>query len=319
MSSNQPEKHMDQPKYASLTAGLMARKGEAVPAAAAFTAEAIAQHIPARHLADEVARHNRRSFLHVHHGTDVSAPEETEDLEDEIGASELVDDVDDNEPNQFILSAISGSSTLHDEEKQTELTDHNATSLDDRKNVIEDAWQRSRSNLTPDEETKSDPSSIKSRGGENFSEDTIEEHVSRFNSIIDEAIEQVQSNSKTDGNVLSDEPDEQTNCAESSSEAPTPQQVVEQEQTNVDPIGKSKDCGVANAVRERRDHIRAEIASQPRASMRLDPRRYVRLSVAAAKLQLENQEVMLAALDSYLDSLDETLFSDCACMKKGLI
>ena len=29
-------------RYASLTAGLLARKGEAVPAAAAFTAEAIA-------------------------------------------------------------------------------------------------------------------------------------------------------------------------------------------------------------------------------------------------------------------------------------
>ncbi|MEM1138286.1 MAG: hypothetical protein AAGH45_00270 [Pseudomonadota bacterium] len=36
------------PKFASLTAGLLARKGEAVPAAAGFTAEAMAQHIPSR-------------------------------------------------------------------------------------------------------------------------------------------------------------------------------------------------------------------------------------------------------------------------------
>lgn len=35
------------PRFASLTAGLLARKGEAVPAAAGFTAEAMAQHLPA--------------------------------------------------------------------------------------------------------------------------------------------------------------------------------------------------------------------------------------------------------------------------------
>ena len=35
--------------------------------------------------------------------------------------------------------------------------------------------------------------------------------------------------------------------------------------------------------------------------MRLDPRRYIRLSLAAQRLGISNQELMLGALDKYLD------------------
>jgi hypothetical protein len=53
--------------------------------------------------------------------------------------------------------------------------------------------------------------------------------------------------------------------------------------------------------------------------LQLDPRRFIRLQVAAMKLEVSKQELMAAALDSFLDTLLEDVFSDCACMQKGLI
>ena len=73
----------------------------------------------------------------------------------------------------------------------------------------------------------------------------------------------------------------------------------------------------AQAVRQA---VRSGVpATANKSAMRLDPRRFIRLSLASRKLDLSNQELMMAALDAYLDTLDQEVFAECACMKKGLI
>lgn len=52
-------------------------------------------------------------------------------------------------------------------------------------------------------------------------------------------------------------------------------------------------------------------------TLRLDPARHLRLRLAAAHLGLNKQEIMLAALDSYLDRIGgETLDGNCFCLAR---
>jgi hypothetical protein len=55
-----------------------------------------------------------------------------------------------------------------------------------------------------------------------------------------------------------------------------------------------------------------------RISLRLDPDRYLRLKLSAAHLHRNLQEVLIAALDGYLDKIGtEVKNGSCACLESG--
>lgn len=309
MSVNPDENtEAESPQYASLTAGLLARKGEALPAAAAFTAEAIAQHIPVRRLALEVERENQNSIFQqsqVAKTEDVSPDSDLPDLAPQNDATPSVkDEIDD-----FIVSAL-GTEALQDQ-VQVERDPGIAGSMGERASYIE------RELSGKDEETKEEVASEMDRVAEDLL--LVDSDLNRFNTIVDEAIEQARPAEKR---VLFGEnvskkvwrpSEQQGEVAKKDDTKPVDQSANQTEQE-----GK-KGCSVDERVAAEREAIKSALTKSANASMRLDPRRYIRLNVAATKLDLSNQQVLSAALDAYLDSLDTTLFGDCACMKKGII
>jgi hypothetical protein len=55
-----------------------------------------------------------------------------------------------------------------------------------------------------------------------------------------------------------------------------------------------------------------------RISLRLDPDRHLKLKLSAAHLHQNLQDVLIAALDSYLDQIGPTVKNgDCACLEGG--
>ena len=55
-----------------------------------------------------------------------------------------------------------------------------------------------------------------------------------------------------------------------------------------------------------------------RISLRLDPDRYLKLKLSAAHLHRNLQEVLIAALDSYLEQMGPTVKNGhCACLEAG--
>ncbi|TNE58290.1 MAG: hypothetical protein EP340_05905 [Alphaproteobacteria bacterium] len=238
----------ERPRYASLTAGLLARKGQAVPVAASFSPEAMAQHLPAKRLAQEFESESTMSGW-----------------------------------NPF--NALGGRS-LDQSASEDELS---AGPLDERASKIEEAlseeWGRSEAQKGPELDL--------------FGDEVPEEQGDQglgLDALVDRAIESAQRNRP--GAPLDFEDDEFE---------------------YVDTAAPKSNCAAAKAdlVASIRNASLAEQGNG--AGVPLDPRRYIRLQVAAMKLDVTKQELMSAALDAFLDTLLEDTFSECSCMQKGLI
>jgi hypothetical protein len=75
-------------------------------------------------------------------------------------------------------------------------------------------------------------------------------------------------------------------------------------------------AGKASAARPRR----RKSAADPRAriSLRLDDERHLKLKLTAAHLQKKLQDVVIAALDGYLDQVGPAVMNgNCACLEGG--
>jgi hypothetical protein len=81
----------------------------------------------------------------------------------------------------------------------------------------------------------------------------------------------------------------------------------------VTPIGGA---GLARASGSRRR--RSETDSRARISLRLDDERHLKLKLTAAHLQKKLQDVVIAALDGYLDQVGPAVMNgNCACLEGG--
>lgn len=238
----------DRPRYASLTAGLLARKGEAVPVAAAFSPGAMAQHLPAKRLAQESRAHAEPS-------------------------NDLSPDVPDMDEDAV---SVTGS-------------------LIDRTAYIEEAMSMESERQEPQLETSFDLLGDESPDG-------VDEQTLGLDVLVDRAIESAKQKCQTsDADEI-----EETGLA----------------------VGRDADLAIAetkSSCSTKRSDFAASIRNSPMtdiaagSALQLDPRRYIRLQVAAMKLDVSRQELMAAALDSFLDTLLEDVFAECSCMQKGLI
>lgn len=332
MMNQEDDVNANSSKYASLTAGLLARKGEAVPAAAAFTAEAIAQHIPARRLAQEAER-----VLIDRHPVVDNVAEPGAAAEREIGpesrGSQVVAEHRDMIEQAFNESAADedfhlatgNALDLPEQELQTEL-DLPGQSLGEKRELDLPVTGSSFSGDPARAEQRDDSASPDlSHGDENWFDDIVSSAISEAEEQRPEGKESERESSGSGGKSLSNilaTLGAGLGVAKSDSETPKAD-VSDKQSGNASPPAVTSDaqgvgCGEkASKVRQAIKSGKPGIAT--RSAMRLDPRRYIRLSLAAQKLELTSQELMVAALDTYLDALDEEVFSDCACMKKGLI
>ena len=325
MMNQEDEVDANSSKYASLTAGLLARKGEAVPAAAAFTAEAIAQHIPARRLAQEAER-----VL-----TDRQHP--------------VIDGVIDQESAEARGHGLAhrGGQVVADHRDMIEQAFHESAAREDDSSAVgdaEDPLSHGFSQLESQGGLDLEGLSLGKRReldlpstGSSFFEDLARAEredgdENWFDDIVSNAINEAEGQ----------RPERQSSDSDTtlsrSDKADTPGADTEAEQPDLEALkaemseNQPEDTALADAARETPGAGCSDKASKvrqaiklgktsvgARSAMRLDPRRYIRLSLAAQKLELTSQEVMVASLDTYLDALDEEVFSDCACMKKGLI
>lgn len=237
----------DRPRYASLTAGLLARKGEAVPVAASFSPEAMAQHLPAKRLAQEFENENMTGW------------------------------------NPF------RSFERNQAEEVSKEPDLTSGPLDQRTSKIEEALADETGGF------KVQAPELDLFGDE--SADEVEGSDLGLDALVDRAIESAQRNRF--GIASESASGEDDGPADAQQTKPT--------------------CATAKAdlVASIRN---ANLAEQGNGTgVALDPRRYIRLQVAAMKLDVTKQELMSAALDSFLDTLLEDVFSECSCMQKGLI
>lgn len=298
-------------KYASLTAGLLARKGEAVPAAAAFTAEAIAQHIPARRLAQEAER-----VLADRHPVPDSV------IEESPGAQVVADhrDMIEQAFNQRAMDAemaVSPDNTGEGRDQGAHKPEPLA-GLDSRDMSLGSRRELELPGLGASVSAGPD---IAKQEGNAVASNWDDDEGNWFENIVSNAISEAGSQvverngSEHNGKGASSAASEITGSATSDAQSPG---TDSPSSTPVSPKASSGGCG--DKAAKVRDAIKSgKTALAARSAMRLDPRRFIRLSLAAQKLDLNSQEVMVAALDTYLDALDEEVFSDCACMKKGLI
>ncbi len=247
-------------KFASLTSGLLARKGDAVPAAAAFTAEAIAQHIPARRLAQEAKRHVGAFSALQHEMRPLKTAMQAQQLAEYSGASE-VDygssdlDVEDSNP---VPNSVDQNAQ---EEAVTDLEEGTTTPID-------------------------------------------------FDQIVTEALADVEDRKANMGlRAMKERLLKGARPGDLGS-------VLEEEI----PSGKgaSEPCAVKKYSSEMQRQKQAQ-NYEPVSGLGLDPRKFIRLQIAAMKLNMMPQDIMSAALDTYLDQLDQEVFSECNCLKKGLL
>lgn len=310
MMNQEDEVDANSSKYASLTAGLLARKGEAVPAAAAFTAEAIAQHIPARRLAQEAER-----VL-----TDRQHP--------------MIDGVIDQESAAARGSGLArrAGQVVADHRDMIEQAFHESAAREDDSSAVgdtEDPLSHGFSQLESQGGLDLEGLSLGKRReldlpstGSSFFEDLARAEredgdENWFDDIVSNAINEAEGQrperQSSDSDTESEQPDLEAHNAEMSEN--------QSENTSLpDAAPETQGTGCSDKASKVRQAIKlGKTAVGARSAMRLDPRRYIRLSLAAQKLELTSQEVMVASLDTYLDALDDEVFSDCACMKKGLI
>lgn len=338
MIDQEDEMNGNETKYASLTAGLLARKGEAVPAAAAFTAEAIAQHIPARRLAQEA-----QSVLLDRRPVEEPVVEDTSvpwsETAGQTRASQVVSEHRDMIEQAFIDAADAeevGETSFNSVEDLLEKGPENSLAASDE--VTSEMALGARRDLNLSDARPSAPN----EGHEDGSavSDLNDSDENWFDTIVSQAISEAEgqrpespaspvelsSNGAPDAQERG--PDDTGSAASSfmrslrkdrspeisSAEAPQSPAAPAPQASAAPESG----CGdKAAKVREAIKAGKTKVAG--RSAMRLDPRRFIRLSLAAQKLQLSSQELMVAALDNYMDALDEEVFSDCSCMKKGLI
>jgi hypothetical protein len=288
--TNGAEKGLDTdgPSYASLTAGLLARKGEAMPAAAAFTTESVAQHIPAQKLAQESAqlgKANTTSIMDDDCGLTASSidPPGTVYEEGEI-ASELLEDAKPaveggdsgsmEERSAFIEKAFS------DQSEEPLL----AGTLDEPLGA-EDKEESALAKATKEMEHRDAPVSPES----GFASRLVAATVDRAADLL----------------------------AREGAEKEAPQ--ADEAKKKVDDGKKKTDCATSKAIAADKIKSAFNAASSGGTALHLDPRRFIRLQIAAMKLEVDRKELLSAALDAYLDALDEEVFADCSCMRKGLI
>ncbi len=275
-----------QKKPAALTAGLLARKGEALPAAAAFTAEAIAQHFPERHIHDpampeQFERGARDYYLSEEEIMELVHPQ-TEYEEIELDESKI--------------------SLLPKPDKP--LFGKRTVSIEERARDIEDRFNR------PAEEETSATAYEVSREAPDLDAiaERVNRRINRFEEIVDQAIAD-----RHGSDVSKDFSGEQTQ-PETTGEG-SDESVKQAQNESVESV----DCGVSEEVRRELLRGTSPRSSTPQPRFHLDPNRYLKLKLAAEKLRASPQQIMLVALDRYFDVLDEELFRDCKCLKKGLI
>lgn len=366
MMNQEDEMNGNEMKYASLTAGLLARKGEAVPAAAAFTAEAIAQHIPARRLAQEAERvlldrrpsadrviedtsiawrenqHESRGAQVVTEHRDMIERAFDESVRQDEGMPSVATDQAPVEDAEDLFGQSVETKPAGTEVETSEMGPSDLVSSD------MDLGRKRDLNLAPvgpvAEDLDASLASPVSEGAEHLEDgsalsDLNDSEENWFETIVSDAISEAEGQqagvpgaksepaTALDANASKGEDAEGSLVSSSFArgmaddrfpaepQAPVSEEAPVPEVTSRAPTGGCSDkaARVREAIRSGQTNVAA------RSAMRLDPRRFIRLSLTAQKLQLSSQDVMLAALDSYMDSLDDEVFSDCACMKKGLI
>jgi len=78
----------------------------------------------------------------------------------------------------------------------------------------------------------------------------------------------------------------------------------------------AKAPGAAASLKRRRNERLPDLRT--RISLRLDPDRYLKLKLSSAHLHQNLQEVLIAALDSYLERMGPTVKNGaCACLEGG--
>jgi hypothetical protein len=358
MIQQEDDTNANGPRYASLTAGLLARKGEAVPAAAAFTAEAIAQHIPARRLAQE-AEH---VLTERHKIVESVFAEETASLEGESSPAALIDD-------EFIGELDQSEDRVSDQQRHLE------------KAILEDVADLQGKETLPSDRATPDAQTLFDMGAVEGSQDlglgirpafSVDPHdgplsstlpkspapvnledsdENWFEDIVSQAISEAGDQRKGERGQAHLQAARDTQSVDQalatlinegprsdiSSELPaTRSEVPMAAISQVEPVqmpeattkivkdatiaGRDNSASCGGRAEKVRQTIRSgKQAAANKSAMRLDPRRFIRLSLAAQKLQLTNQDIMMASLDTYLDALDEEVFAECSCMKKGLI
>lgn len=352
MINQEDDMNGNETQYASLTAGLLARKGEAVPAAAAFTAEAIAQHIPARRLAQEAERvlHDRRPKIdHVIEDTSVAWREaelENRGAQTVTGHRDMIERAFDES-----VRRDEGMPSIQQPQSQAGSIEEFLDPGTSPESAVSEMDPGSRRELnlpyvgslenTPLEDTsRAVPASAMSdhlTDGSALS-DLNDSDVNWFETIVSNAISEAEGQRSETAIARQEvEPDLTTNDhrdepVEGSLVSPTFADGMIADRGSSEPDASvPPEASVPNLAAapsggcgDKADRVREAIRSgktgvAARSAMRLDPRRFIRLSLAAQKLQLSSQEVMVAALDTYMDTLEEEVFKDCACMKNGLI
>jgi hypothetical protein len=344
MIDQEDDMNGNETKYASLTAGLLARKGEAVPAAAAFTAEAIAQHIPARRLAQEA-----ESVLLDRRPVVEPTVEETSvtwsETAGQTRASQVVSEHRNMIEQAFADAADAeevGETSMTSVEELLEKGTEDSLAASDEVTSAMALGARRDLNL---------PDARPSGPGEGLEDgsalsDLNDSEENWFDTIVSQAISEAEGQRPESPVSPAELPSSSARLAQepgpadtgpaistfirslqkdrspeiSPAEAPqSPASAAPQASADTQmSAAPQRGCGdKAAKVREAIKTGKTNAAS--RSAMRLDPRRFIRLSLAAQKLQLSSQELMVAALDTYMDALDDEVFSDCSCMKKGLI
>lgn len=375
MMNQEDEMNGNETQYASLTAGLLARKGEAVPAAAAFTAEAIAQHIPARRLAQEAERvlHDRRPEIdHVIEDTSVAwreADHESrgaqvvsehrdmierafdESVRQDEGMPSLQRPLNEGGSIEEVLDQSTSSEPANGEMDLGERRELNLPYVGPPENApvaaLETPLETTPASVISDHLEDGSAVSDLNDSDDNWFETIVSNAISeaegqrtdtRASGALAEPVaepvaepglfDDVAVGEDAEGSLVSptfaqgmaadraedraEDQAEDSTGQETSNALPSAAPMPEKARAPVGGCG-DKAAKVRAAIKTGKTNVAA------RSAMRLDPRRFIRLSLAAQKLELSSQEVMIAALDNYMDTLEDEVFSDCACMKKGLI
>lgn len=281
-------------KFAPLTAGLLARKGEAVPAAAGFTAEAMAQHIPLR-TGEAPGKEERRSALTdavlvrraaaKTAGEGGQAPGETADAQKTAEAGEA-----------------------KREEGGPKKATPEAAPL---------AYPDPSLGLTPEGDT----AHRSSRPLKEIAKGTLKRTPAR--PAAQEA-EGVQSQPRDARLTPADRPVRKPVAPSKGSVSAGAQPTAAATPASASPASTANPGSPAGPGSPRTEETaplrgasRSNQGSRRAAvTLRLEPQRYLRLKIAAAQLRQTSQSILTEALDRYMESLETDLPAQCPCLEK---
>ncbi|MEM9122191.1 MAG: hypothetical protein AAGB03_02615 [Pseudomonadota bacterium] len=311
------------PKFASLTAGLLARKGEAVPAAAGFTAEAMAQHIPSRPVeaapapvTDRVTASDRPAPAAPVAPAELAAPAESLTPKAPHAARGA-----ESPASKAALKLPADQPRSAPPPVRPHLTVHRR-----RPPAFSDTASPSAAPPTPPsvpkahaqtrQSTERQPSPEQGQGGRPPAK-TPAPQIQE----VDRTAQALQAQLATAFIAPQRPPQQAPKPAEKSAEktASTTADVRPSAPPQLQTLKPVKPAGgdVTPFPAPARP-VEAAPAKAPNRrhamTLRIDPERYVRLKIAAAKLRKTSQSILTEALDQFLDDLDPAVCDSCDCL-----